>query len=111
MNGPRAKSLTVKIDRVYDENTYFFNSVCKIYLNGKRTGKILLTTNINQESILDDAYETSSFLNKGSKGNFFIESNSFTVYNDSNIEYGDLLEIVCFYQKKYISKYIDKNTN
>ena len=67
-----------------------------------------MTKNINQEGILDDAYETSSFLNKDSKGNSFIESNSFTVYNDSNIEYGDLLEIVCFYQKKYISKYIDK---
>jgi len=103
MDEPRAISLTVKIDKIYDEDTSFFESVCKIYLNGKQTGKIILTknNNSNDQIAASDTFETSSFLQKDS----ISESNSYSIYIDSSIEYGDLLEIVCFYRKKYFTKY------
>jgi hypothetical protein len=97
MEETRTVSLTVKIDKVYGEDLSLIDSVCKIYLNNKRSGKIVLSkkqvNQVNQEDY--DDYESR---------NSYKERNSYTIYIDSSIEFGDLLEIVCFQQNKYFNK-------
>ena len=108
-------SLKLKLDKVY-ENEYSRDSllalkqkpidcVCKIYLVGKRVGKIVLAQSTVEQEDIDEQkgkhvsdYETSSFIVVDKM------SRSFSLCLDVSVKMGDSLEIVCFSLNKYFTK-------